>query len=289
MSVVWSFPALFKSGEFMERLICEPVSETFWSTLDRTLHHVQADGCELNFEHVSHYPANFISDLIGFGHRARLHVVLNNRVQWRHDNNLDFLNCLQSLVGKIVINSFGYFEYIGQDSDNSGPRIMVRNIESAFYNFEMSLHQLLPTVPRHKILMGIDTCGVMFTSGVNNQAELSLVSLREIQRIFQFGYVDVDGRNWRFDRHLNSRAGGSCMISRDLGGACPFISYDSYQICRKKVKYVMDERLGGVSIGDISHDLHYSNRFSLVHISHDYLMQGCKEADGDDSQFCDNE
>ena len=291
LSLVWSFPAPFKRGVFMERMIMEPASLTFWSTLDKTLHQVQADGCELNLEHVSHFPANFISDLIGFGHRARLHLVLNNRVQWRHDNALAFLNCMQSLVGKIVVNSFGYFEYIVSDAETVGPRIMVRSRESALYNFEMSLYQLLGTVPRHKILMGIDTCGVLFKSGPHNQAELSLVSLREIQRIFQMGLTDDNDDNikWTFNRHVDTRAGASCMTSRCPRGACPFISYDSYQIRRMKVKFAVEQGLGGVNMGDLSNDLFCKNRRSLAHICRDYLVYGLPVDADNDEEFCDND
>lgn len=288
LSIVWAFPASFRRGSFMERMIMEPASGTFWSTLEYTLHHVQADGCELNFEHLCHYPANFISDLIGFGYRSRLHLVLNNRVQWKYDNALDFLNCMQSLVGKIVINSFGYFDYISADEETQAPRMMVRSMESALYHFQLSLEQVLGTVPRHKILMGIDTCGVMFRSGADNQADLSLVPLCEIQRIFQLGYVDETGKKWEFDRHVSGRAGGACMVARECVGACPFVSYDSYQVRRKKVNFVIEEMLGGVSMGNLSGDLFSKNRRSLVNICHYYLTEEHKP-DVIDADFCDND
>lgn len=283
IKIYWGFSPGQKYRELMEQVLDKERCPRFWSSLERVLFRAHADGCELNFENVTYYTSTFMADLALFAYCSNTFVVLCNRTRWRNDGNESFLNELQLLVDKIVVNSYGYVEYCGQSVDTQPPGVMLRTMESALHHYELTWkNELEGLLPAHKLLMGIETSGLMFKCDgkTDNKLDLKIISLAHIQRAYQYGIEFEKGEQiHKLDRLYNDWIHGSALKSKAGDVHNVYISYDNHRVRELKLNMVRNVGMAGVVLGDFKHDLNVMNPKSLLAMANRILIQ---EASGDD-------
>lgn len=251
LKVCFTLSPLFMYGGLSNAL----VSDTFWTSLAKTLKELRADGVLLNIESNTTLPPDFMQRLCKLRESVSVWVVISNR---SNVYNESFFINLEASVDVVIVNSFGFMQTFQTD----GEKVLLGTCESAIADFEDIAPKDLELL-RPKLCMGIDTCGIRFTlDSTDCVTNVSILSLNEIERLKVVG-VKIENKVYKFKEKFDDVRKGSLLHL----GTNQRISYDSYRVRNLKMNKVVKEKFRGVVLGDIVYDMHALHPRSLLQVA----------------------
>ena len=259
LKLVWSMPMYTDDGYVLKAIGEDVIS--FWMSLSRVVTKHEIDVLEMdlhvlmrafdpavhpeNFHRMCHMPCKFWA-------------VLSNEVPPLPGYE-EFLRLMDEAgkLDRLVVKSYGFQRYKHLKTSHGTFRTMMVHPDSALKHFDARVQCVDGSVPRQRILMDIDTCGVEFMRKSYDRESVEkfrLIPLTDIRYRKRFG---CEGYEEMYD-HVN----GCSLLEFHENRVV--ISYDNAEARRKKLNYVTQENLGGVVLGELTNDASPMHSESLL-------------------------
>lgn len=164
------------------------------------------------------------------------------------------------LLHSVVLKSFGYYRFNRTPTSRGMYQVMEAHPDAALKHFRDRFQLLNEWVPANKIVMEMSADGLQYE--VNTAGEVQRVRvitrpeirhlLREKQMIMMDGYDSANG----------------CCMHRipQEGHLYAVVSYDDDRVREQKLRYVEEQGLAGVLVGEPNRDLAFPHADTLLNV-----------------------